>query len=69
MVKEKFKIKTSSFRKAVSQNLVSFHFLFFIFALLITFNIFSPDRALSAELTLRWDPSNQATGYKVALWY
>jgi hypothetical protein len=65
MVKAKFRIKTTSSRKAKSLNLVSFHFLFFTLALLITFNIFSPDHALSAEVTVRWDSSDQATGYKL----
>jgi hypothetical protein len=65
MVKAKFRIKTTSSRKAKSLNLVSFHFLFFTLALLITFNIFSPDHALSAEVTVRWDSSDQATGYNL----
>ena len=65
MVKAKFRIKTTSFRKAKSLNLVSFAFLFFTFALLIPFNIFSPGHALSAEVTVRWDSSDQATGYKL----
>ena len=65
MVKNNFRIKTISFRKTISLNWASFHFLFFIFALLITLNIFSPRHALSAEVTVRWDSSAQATGYKL----
>ena len=65
MVKAKFRIKTTSFQKAKNLNLVSFHFLFFIFALLIMFNIFSPDQALSAVVTVQWDSSDQATGYNL----
>jgi hypothetical protein len=65
MVKAKFKIKTSSFRKEVNQNFVAFHFLLFIFVLLIPFNFFSPGHALSAVVTIQWDSSDSATGYKL----
>ncbi len=68
-MKAYFRIKTSIFREAIRQNFVAFHFLFFIFALLITFNILSPGNAHSAEVSFQWDPSDQATGYKLYFGY
>ena len=62
-------MKNKYFRKATHHNFILFHFLFFFFALLITFNIFSPGHALSAEVTLRWDSSDQATGYMLYYGY
>jgi adhesin HecA-like repeat protein len=43
----------------------SFHFLLFIFVLLIPLNFFTPGHALSAVVTIQWDSSDSATGYKL----
>ena len=44
---------------------ISFKFLFTIIALLILFNFSLPNISLAGEVTIQWDPSDQATGYKL----
>jgi len=68
-MKASFKMMTSSYRKVIDQKFVVFHILFSSLALLLLFNLSSPDLAFSAEVTLRWDPSNQTAGYKLHYGY
>jgi len=44
---------------------ISFNFLFTIITLLIILIFSSPNISLAGEVTFQWDPSNQATGYRL----
>jgi hypothetical protein len=41
------------------------NFSLFVLAILIIINVSSPTLAMVAEVTLKWDPSSQANGYKL----
>jgi hypothetical protein len=60
-MKASFRIMKASCREAISQKFTMFPYLFLALVLFIIFNICSPGQALSAEVTLRWDPSSQTT--------
>jgi len=58
-------LKKKSIGKPNKNAFISFYFLFIIATLLIVFNISSLGIALAGEVTLQWDSSDQAIGYKL----
>ena len=64
-MKASFKIMKSSSREAIHQRFTKFLYRCYTILILIIFSICSPSQALSAQVTLRWDPSDQTSGYKL----
>jgi hypothetical protein len=58
-------MKKKSFLLFNKLNFFFLYFSLFVFTFLIMLKIFFPTLAIAAEVTLQWDPSTQATGYKM----
>ena len=58
-------MKKNSFLLIKKLNFFVLYFSLFVFAFLIILKISSPTLAIAAEITLQWNPSPGATGYKL----